>query len=63
MKPRWGRKEIRWRTDGLAFLTDSLRIEEEDMPRISFERYEEVYTNIRDRRTREYLEGLRRMLV
>jgi hypothetical protein len=52
------RKEISWRRDGIAFLTDSMRIDEEDLRALSLADYEEIRRSIVDRRTREYLDGL-----
>lgn len=52
------RKEISWETDGLKFLTDSLRIEEDDLRRMRLVERDEVYESFRNRRTRAYLAGL-----
>ena len=54
------RKGIAWGADGLRFLTDSMRIEEEDLRRLSLNGFDEVYRSIRNRRTRAYLAGLRK---
>lgn len=54
------RQGIAWATDGLRFLTASMRIEEEDLRRLSLKGFDEVYRSIRDRRTRAYLAGLRK---
>jgi hypothetical protein len=54
------RKRVAWATDGLRFLTDSMRIEEEDLRRLSLKGFDEVYRSIRNRRTRTYLAGLRK---
>ena len=51
-------REIDWGQDGPGFCTESLRIEEEDLPRIFFVHLEEVCDAVRNRRTRAYLEGL-----
>lgn len=53
------RKQITWTRDGLGFLTESLRIEEEDLHSISFDSMDEILTSIRSRRVRAYLEGLK----
>jgi hypothetical protein len=57
------RKSVVWRTDGLGFLTDSLRIEEEDLGRIDLTSCEEIQQSLNSRRVREYLEGLRKELT
>jgi len=56
------RPSISWSKDGLGFLTDSLRMEEEDLTRLDFSLGEEILENIRSRRIREYLQGLRQEL-
>lgn len=56
------RRSVAWATDGLGFLTDSLRIEEEDLGRIDLSPCEEIQENLPDRRVRDYLEGLRKEL-
>ena len=53
-------REIDWERDGPGFCTESLRVEEEDLARISFAHFEEVCGAVRNRRTRAYLEGLER---
>jgi hypothetical protein len=53
------RKEITWSRDGLGFLVESLRIEEDDLQRISFEVMDEIVESIRSQRVRAYLEGLK----
>ena len=57
------RRSVVWRIDGMRFLTDSLRIEEEDLGRIEFTFCEEIQESMRSRRVREYLEGLRKELA
>jgi hypothetical protein len=56
------RKGVFWNRDGLDFLTDSLRIEEEELKKIRFKDYNEIHESIRSRRTRDYLAGLREAL-
>jgi hypothetical protein len=53
------RKEIAWNRDGLGYLTESLRIEEDDLQSLSFEALDEILDSIRSRRVRAYLEGLK----
>ena len=57
------RPSVVWRSDGLGFLTDSLRIEEEDLLRIELSSCEEIQESLRSRRVRDYLEGLRKELT
>ena len=52
-------KEITWKRDGLAYLAESLRIEEDDLRSISFEALDEIRDSIRNLRVRAYLEGLK----
>ncbi len=52
-------KAITWKRDELCYLTDSLRIEEEDLGRLSFEGLDEILASLRSRRVRAYLEGLK----
>jgi len=53
------RKEVQWETKGLGFLTDSMRIEEEDMSKIFVDGFEEVLESMRSKRTRTYLTRLK----
>ncbi len=53
-------REIDWGRVGPGFCTESLRIEEEDLARISFVHLEEICDAVSNRRTRAYLEGLER---
>jgi len=57
------RPSVAWIKDGLGFLADSLRIEEEDLSRIELSSCEEIQESLRSRRVREYLEGLRKELA
>jgi len=52
-------KEITWNRNGLGYLTESLRIEEDDLRSLSFEALDEILDSIRSRRVREYVEGLK----
>jgi hypothetical protein len=52
-------KEITWGRDGLDYLTESLRIEEDDLRSLAFEWLDEILDSIRSLRVRAYLEGLR----
>ncbi|MBU4198986.1 MAG: hypothetical protein KKG09_03345 [Verrucomicrobia bacterium] len=53
------RKEITWNRNGLGYLTESLRIEEDDLRSLSFEALDEILDSIRSRRVRAYIEGLK----
>ena len=52
-------KDITWDRDGLGYLTESLRIEEEDLRPLSFAALDEISDSIRSQRVRAYIEGLR----
>jgi hypothetical protein len=57
------RREVRWDRAGLGFLTESLRIEPEDLRAMSLDGFDEVQATIRNKRTVGYLDGLRRELM
>lgn len=50
---------ITWKKDGLRFLTDSLRIEIEDLRNVSLKDFKKVYDTFRNKRVRGYLIGLK----
>ncbi len=52
-------KAVTWQTDGLAYLTESLRIEEDDLRQISFAVLDDVVSSLRSLRVRTYLQRLR----
>ena len=56
------RRDVSWAKDGFAFLTESMRIERDDLEEISFESLDEVCESLRSRRTTDYLRGLYREL-
>jgi len=56
------RKGINWEKDGIRFLTGSMRIEEDDLRQLHLAGLDEVCENFRNRRTRAYLERLRKEL-
>jgi len=56
----YARKDVSWANDGLAFLTESMRIEREDLEKMAWEGLNEVCESLRDRRTTDYLRGLNR---
>ncbi len=49
---------MEWTTDGLAFLTESMRIEPDDLFAISLASADEVIGSIRNKRTQEYMRKL-----
>jgi len=55
-------KTVSWQRDGLAYLTDSLRMEKEDLSRISFRPLEAICESLRDRRTVDYLKQLHKAM-
>jgi len=54
------RKAVSWERDGPSFLTESLRIEREDLENMAFDRLDEICGSLRDRRTADYLRSLAR---
>ena len=56
------RKDVNWEKDGLAFLTDSMRMEREDLEKMAWEGLNEVCESLRSRRTTDYLQELLREL-
>ena len=53
------RRNITWNRDGLAYLTEGLRVEQDDLSALSFHAMDEILDSIRSRRVREYLQGLK----
>jgi len=53
------RKEVSWMTDGIAFLTDSMRIEREELFGIPMAAADEMIDSIRNQRTREFMSHLK----
>jgi len=56
------RPSVSWAADGLGFVTESLRIEEEDLRQIELSACREIQDSVASRRVREYLGGLYREL-
>ncbi len=52
-------REITWNRNGPGYLTESLRIEEDDLRSLSFEALDEILDSIRNRRVQAYLAGLK----
>ncbi len=56
------RKEVTWEKDGLGFLTDSLRIEEDDLRQLDLHDFDEICESFRNLRTKAYMKCLRKEL-
>lgn len=56
------RKEINWRQNGISFLTDSLRVEPDDLDQIDFDDFEDVYKSFTNIRVKEYIKNLKKEL-
>jgi hypothetical protein len=52
-------RHITWAEDGIGYLTDSLRIEPDDLDRLSFRPLDAICRSLHSRRTIDYLTGLR----
>ncbi len=52
-------KEVTWNCDGVGYLTESLRIEEDDLHLLSFGPAGEILESFRSRRVRAYIKGLK----
>ena len=59
----YSRKEISWEVHGLGFLTESMRIEEEELFQLDFSCYTEMMDGLHDRRTVHYLEEMKKELL
>lgn len=55
-------KQINWEKDGLNWLFESLRMEEEDLFQISLDGFEFIYHSFASRRVRDYMVGFMRYL-
>jgi hypothetical protein len=53
------RRNITWSRDGLAYLTEGLRVEQDDLSALSFDAADEILDAVRSRRVREYIRGLK----
>jgi len=53
------RKDVRWEPKGLRFLTESMRMEEEDLYGIPMNEFEEVIESMQNNRVRRYLTHFR----
>lgn len=52
--------KVCWARDGIAYLSESLRIDPADLQRVSFRSAEAIAESIRSRRVSDYLRGLRK---
>lgn len=52
-------KSVTWPKDGLAWLVESLRIEEEDLDRFSFVDLDAIVSSLRSLRVRSYLQNMK----
>ena len=55
-------REVSWERDGSRFLVESLRVERDDLDRISWRGFGEIRRSVRNRRVGAYLDGLREEL-
>jgi len=53
------KKKVSWEKDGLAFLTESMRIERGDLEKMAWDGLKEVCESLCNRRTQKYLLGLK----
>ena len=51
-------RPVTWARDGAGYLTESLRLEPEEVARLSFQPLDAIARSLRNRRTIEYLQGL-----
>jgi hypothetical protein len=52
-------KEISWNRNGIGYLTESLRIEEDDLRSLSFDALDEILDSLCNRRVRTFVEGMK----
>jgi len=52
------RREVSWENEGLSFLTESMRIEIEDLRNLSFKGIDELCKSLRNKRTKNYISQL-----
>lgn len=53
-------RTVTWQNDGSNYLLESLRIEEEDLQKLSYERCEDIVTAFRNRRVKTFLQEMQR---
>ncbi len=52
------RREVNWKRDGLSFLTESMRIEIEDLRNLSYKGLDVLCESLRNKRTKYYIKKL-----
>lgn len=52
-------KNLTWKREGLSYLTESLRMEEDDLRAMPFHSLDEIVESFRSRRVNAYLQGLK----
>lgn len=57
------RKEVNWSADGILFLTDSMRMDWDELRSIPMARADEIIDSIRDRRTRDFMSQLKKEIL
>jgi predicted transcriptional regulator of viral defense system len=55
-------RKIEWKSDGIGYLTESLRIEEDDLVSLDFSSHREILNGLVCSRTWDYLENLKKEL-
>ncbi len=58
----YGRKEVNWKKDGMAFLTESMRMEPDEVCSISVSSADEIIDSIRNVRTRQFMRQLKKKI-
>ena len=53
-------RAVTWRGDGTDYLLESLRIEEQDLRDLSFDRCAEITEAFRNQRVKAFLQGMRK---
>jgi hypothetical protein len=53
------RRNVSWNRDGLAYLTEGLRVEQDDLRTISFDAMDEILDAVRSRRVGAFIKGLK----
>ncbi len=57
------RKDVEWTSDGIKFLTDSMRIDSDDLFAISLSTADEVIASIRNKRTCNFMSQLQKEIL
>jgi len=56
-------RAVTWSGDGADYLLESLRIEEQDLHELAFDRYPEISGAFRSLRVKEFLQGMKREFI